>query len=78
MFHGFNVIFYFVLQSYDALHGVAGAYAHRIFVEELGAQESALLNCVPKVLLLPNQEVLFLKWLQIHLQPHKLPHYNIL
>ncbi|KAF2616463.1 hypothetical protein F2Q68_00041032 [Brassica cretica] len=33
---------------YDALHGVAGAYAHRIFVEELGAQESALLNCVPK------------------------------
>ncbi|KAK5842455.1 Phosphoglucomutase, cytoplasmic [Gossypium arboreum] len=33
---------------YDALHGVAGAYAHRIFVEELGAQESSLLNCVPK------------------------------
>ncbi|CAL1381777.1 unnamed protein product [Linum trigynum] len=33
---------------YDALHGVAGAYAHRIFVEELCAQESALLNCVPK------------------------------
>ncbi|KAG6765955.1 hypothetical protein POTOM_030017 [Populus tomentosa] len=33
---------------YDALHGVAGAYAKRIFVEELGAQESSLLNCVPK------------------------------
>ncbi|CAH8390339.1 unnamed protein product [Eruca vesicaria subsp. sativa] len=30
------------------MHGVAGAYAHRIFVEELGAQESSLLNCVPK------------------------------
>ncbi|KAI9082149.1 hypothetical protein K1719_035889 [Acacia pycnantha] len=33
---------------YDALHGVAGAYAKRIFVEELGAQENSLLNCVPK------------------------------
>ncbi|XP_031271659.1 phosphoglucomutase, cytoplasmic [Pistacia vera] len=33
---------------YDALHGVAGAYAKRIFVEELGAPESSLLNCVPK------------------------------
>uniref|UniRef100_A0A5B6YHM3 phosphoglucomutase (alpha-D-glucose-1,6-bisphosphate-dependent) n=1 Tax=Davidia involucrata TaxID=16924 RepID=A0A5B6YHM3_DAVIN len=33
---------------FDALHGVAGAYAKRIFVEELGAQESSLLNCVPK------------------------------
>ncbi|RVX12737.1 Phosphoglucomutase, cytoplasmic [Vitis vinifera] len=33
---------------YDALHGVGGAYAKRIFVEELGAQESSLLNCVPK------------------------------
>ncbi|KAF7808654.1 phosphoglucomutase, cytoplasmic [Senna tora] len=33
---------------YDALNGVAGAYAKRIFVEELGAQESSLLNCVPK------------------------------
>ncbi|KAI3744373.1 hypothetical protein L1987_57452 [Smallanthus sonchifolius] len=33
---------------YDALHGVAGAYAKRIFVEELGAEESSLLNCVPK------------------------------
>lgn len=36
--------------SYDALHGVAGAYASRIFVEELGAKESSLLNCVPKVI----------------------------
>ncbi|KAF5450359.1 hypothetical protein F2P56_030719 [Juglans regia] len=33
---------------YDALHGVAGAYAKRIFVEELDAQESSLLNCTPK------------------------------
>ncbi|GAB2232142.1 hypothetical protein Drorol1_Dr00011165 [Drosera rotundifolia] len=33
---------------YDALHGVAGAYASRIFVEELGADENSLLNCVPK------------------------------
>ncbi|XP_043700842.1 phosphoglucomutase, cytoplasmic-like [Telopea speciosissima] len=33
---------------YDALHGVAGAYASRIFVEELGANESSLLNCTPK------------------------------
>lgn len=33
---------------YDALHGVAGAYANRIFVEELGAQQSSLLNCTPK------------------------------
>ncbi|KAL8533466.1 hypothetical protein ACS0TY_009744 [Phlomoides rotata] len=33
---------------YDALHGVGGAYAKRIFAEELGAQESSLLNCVPK------------------------------
>jgi len=32
---------------YDALHGVAGVYAKRIFLEELGAQESSLLNCVP-------------------------------
>lgn len=35
--------------SYDALSGVAGIYAKRIFVEELGANESSLLNCVPKV-----------------------------
>jgi len=36
--------------SYDALHGVAGAYAKHIFVEELGADENSLLNCVPKVM----------------------------
>nr|P93262.1 RecName: Full=Phosphoglucomutase, cytoplasmic; Short=PGM; AltName: Full=Glucose phosphomutase [Mesembryanthemum crystallinum]AAB41895.1 phosphoglucomutase [Mesembryanthemum crystallinum] len=33
---------------YDALHGVAGVYAKRIFVDELGANESSLLNCTPK------------------------------
>ncbi|CAN4093426.1 unnamed protein product [Withania somnifera] len=33
---------------YDALHGVAGVHAKRIFVEELGAAESSLVNCVPK------------------------------
>ncbi|XP_042502404.1 phosphoglucomutase, cytoplasmic-like isoform X1 [Macadamia integrifolia] len=33
---------------YDALHGVAGAYAKCIFVEELGANENSLLNCTPK------------------------------
>ncbi|URD88656.1 Phosphoglucomutase, cytoplasmic [Musa troglodytarum] len=33
---------------YDALHGVAGIYAKRIFVEELGANQSSLLNCTPK------------------------------
>ncbi|KAL8120722.1 phosphoglucomutase, cytoplasmic-like [Apium graveolens] len=33
---------------YDALHGVGGAYAKPIFVKELGAPESSLLNCVPK------------------------------
>lgn len=33
---------------YDALHGVAGAYAKRIFVEELSADESSLINCTPK------------------------------
>ncbi|BBN11283.1 phosphoglucomutase [Marchantia polymorpha subsp. ruderalis] len=33
---------------YDALHGVAGVYAKRIFLQELGAQESSLLNCTPK------------------------------
>jgi phosphoglucomutase len=35
--------------SYDALHGVAGVYAKKIFVEELGAKESSLLNCTPLV-----------------------------
>ncbi|KAK4357711.1 hypothetical protein RND71_023321 [Anisodus tanguticus] len=34
--------------SYDALHGVAGVHAKRISVEELGANESSLVNCVPK------------------------------
>ncbi|XP_077241112.1 phosphoglucomutase, cytoplasmic [Tasmannia lanceolata] len=33
---------------YDALHGVAGIYAKRIFIQELGARESSLLNCTPK------------------------------
>lgn len=33
---------------YDALHGVAGIYAKRIFVEELSASESSLINCTPK------------------------------
>eukprot|EP00252_Welwitschia_mirabilis_P027425 TRINITY_DN93_c0_g1_i1.p1 TRINITY_DN93_c0_g1~~TRINITY_DN93_c0_g1_i1.p1 ORF type:complete len:583 (-),score=135.10 TRINITY_DN93_c0_g1_i1:304-2052(-) len=33
---------------YDALHGVAGIYAKRIFVEELSANEGSLLNCTPK------------------------------
>ncbi|KQK13628.1 hypothetical protein BRADI_1g11440v3 [Brachypodium distachyon] len=33
---------------FDGLHGVAGAYAKRIFVDELGASESSLLNCLPK------------------------------
>ncbi|KAL6189878.1 hypothetical protein ACLB2K_036279 [Fragaria x ananassa] len=33
---------------FDALHGVGGAYAKHIFVEELGAKEDSLLNCVPK------------------------------
>lgn len=39
----------FRLYSYDALHGVAGVYAKKIFVEELGAKESSLLNCTPLV-----------------------------
>lgn len=33
---------------YDALNGVAGIYAKHIFVEELGAKESSLINCIPK------------------------------
>eukprot|EP00744_Colponema_vietnamica_P003892 GILI01005900.1.p2 GENE.GILI01005900.1~~GILI01005900.1.p2 ORF type:complete len:570 (-),score=236.87 GILI01005900.1:144-1853(-) len=32
---------------YDAMHGVAGPFARRIFVDELGAPESCLLNTVP-------------------------------
>lgn len=38
-----------IVFSYDALHGVAGIYAKRIFIDELGANESSLLNCTPKV-----------------------------
>ena len=34
--------------AFDALHGVAGPYAKRIFVDELGADSSALANCEPK------------------------------
>ena len=48
---------------YDALHGVAGAYAKRIFVEELGAKESSLLNCVPKVFLYSGK--VFFSWFNI-------------
>ncbi|XP_057420407.1 phosphoglucomutase, cytoplasmic-like isoform X2 [Lotus japonicus] len=33
---------------FDGLHGVAGAYAKSIFVDELGTQESSLLNCTLK------------------------------
>ncbi|XBI73655.1 hypothetical protein VPH35_067361 [Triticum aestivum] len=39
---------YIKLMNFDGLHGVAGAYAKRMFVDELGASESSLLNCVPK------------------------------
>ncbi|KAL8137519.1 hypothetical protein V2J09_003520 [Rumex salicifolius] len=53
--YGFSFLFaalkLFNLASYvifDALHGVAGAYAERMFVEELGADKKSLLNCVPK------------------------------
>ncbi|RWW29710.1 hypothetical protein GW17_00005746 [Ensete ventricosum] len=48
LFLGMVVISQRMLFSYDALHGVAGIYAKRIFVEELGANESSLLNCTPK------------------------------
>ncbi|XP_057985316.1 phosphoglucomutase, cytoplasmic-like [Hevea brasiliensis] len=33
---------------HDALHGVVGAYAKHIFVEQLSAQENSLLICVSK------------------------------
>ncbi|KAK9118065.1 hypothetical protein Scep_016158 [Stephania cephalantha] len=39
---------YVKLMNYDGLHGVAGAYAKPIFVDELGGQESSLINCTPK------------------------------
>ena len=32
----------------DGMHGVAGPYARRVFVDELGATAGALLNCDPK------------------------------
>ncbi|CAI5506931.1 unnamed protein product, partial [Closterium sp. Naga37s-1] len=32
----------------DGLHGVAGAYAEKLFVRELGVPASSLVNCVPK------------------------------
>ena len=32
----------------DAMHGVQGPYARRVFVEELGAPADCLLNCQPK------------------------------
>lgn len=32
---------------YDTMHGVAGPFAHRIFVEDLGAPESSLMNAKP-------------------------------
>eukprot|EP00244_Chara_vulgaris_P013085 TRINITY_DN723_c0_g1_i1.p1 TRINITY_DN723_c0_g1~~TRINITY_DN723_c0_g1_i1.p1 ORF type:complete len:585 (+),score=140.98 TRINITY_DN723_c0_g1_i1:324-2078(+) len=33
---------------YDAMHGVGGVYAKAVFVDELGAPDSSLMNCVPK------------------------------
>lgn len=33
--------------TYDALHAITGVYAKPILVDELGAPESALTNCVP-------------------------------
>lgn len=30
---------------FDGMHGVAGAYASRVFVDELGAPEESLLRC---------------------------------
>eukprot|EP00271_Cylindrocystis_brebissonii_P014293 TRINITY_DN35605_c0_g1_i1.p1 TRINITY_DN35605_c0_g1~~TRINITY_DN35605_c0_g1_i1.p1 ORF type:complete len:576 (-),score=113.72 TRINITY_DN35605_c0_g1_i1:322-2049(-) len=33
---------------FDGLHGVAGAYAAKVFVEELGASPDSLTNCTPK------------------------------
>ncbi|KAH7307808.1 hypothetical protein KP509_22G078600 [Ceratopteris richardii] len=33
---------------FDALHGVSGIYAQKIFVEELSANPHFLVNCVPK------------------------------
>eukprot|EP00898_Chlorokybus_atmophyticus_P004305 jgi/Chlat1/4876/Chrsp31S08943 len=36
------------LGRHDAMHGVAGPYAKRIYIDELGADPSCLLNCDPK------------------------------
>eukprot|EP00435_Cladocopium_sp_Y103_P063731 s832_g25.t1 len=33
---------------YDSMHGVQGPYARRVFIDELGAPESVLMNAVPK------------------------------
>jgi phosphoglucomutase len=33
---------------YDCMHGVQGPYAHKVFVDELGAPASSLMNAVPK------------------------------
>ena len=33
---------------YDSMHGVQGPYAHKIFVDDLGAPVESLLNSVPK------------------------------
>lgn len=52
------------MDSYDALHGVAGVYAKQIFVEELGANESSLLNCTPLVMPL----MYFLLWFLVPVQ----------
>lgn len=34
--------------KYDCMHGVQGPYAHRVFVEELGASADVLINAIPK------------------------------
>jgi phosphoglucomutase len=34
--------------KYDCMHGVQGPYAHRIFVQELGANPDVLINAIPK------------------------------
>ncbi|CAI5945938.1 unnamed protein product, partial [Closterium sp. NIES-65] len=39
---------YIKLMKLDGLHGVAGAYAEKLFVRELGVPASSLVNCVPK------------------------------
>jgi phosphoglucomutase len=33
---------------YDCMHGVQGPYAHKVFVEELNAHPSSLINAIPK------------------------------